>query len=183
LRRPTLHKLMKVSNNAGLTSYLLKQNTLDQVVQTSSLPNLHFMPSGKLPSSSLGILSSPQMKELISELKQRYDFVFFDSPPIMGVSDAAILCSEVDGVLMVIQHRTYPRAVSGRAKTMIDNAGGNLIGVVLNNLNVTRDYYYYYNSYYNYSYGGSARDRRLAKADKAAEAITDKPKGTPGAGS
>jgi Mrp family chromosome partitioning ATPase len=95
----------------------------------------------------------------------------------MGVSDAAILCSEVDGVLLVIQHRTYPRAVSLRAKTMVDNAGGNLLGVVLNNLNVTRDYYYYHNAYYNYSYG-SSRDRRQEKRDKVSDVPSSNPKGS-----
>ena len=99
LRRPTLHKMLRVTNNLGLTNYLLKQNTLEEVIQTTSLPTLDFLASGKLPSSSLGILSSAQMKDLISELKQRYDFVFFDSPPIMGVSDASILASEVDMTL------------------------------------------------------------------------------------
>ena len=80
LRRPTLHKMLRVTNNLGLTNYLLKQNTLEEVIQTTSLPTLDFMASGKLPSSSLGILSSAQMRDLIHELKQHYDFVFFDSP-------------------------------------------------------------------------------------------------------
>jgi len=84
LRRPTLHKMMHVTNSIGLTNYLLKQNTLEEVIQTTAVPTLDFLASGKLPSSSLGILSSAQMKDLINELKQRYDFVFFDSPPIMG---------------------------------------------------------------------------------------------------
>src|SRR6185436_9224807 len=96
LRRPTLHKMLRVTNNLGLTNYLLKQNTLEEVIQTTGVPSLDFMASGRLPSSSLGILSSAAMKELIGELKQRYDYVFFDSPPIMGVSDASILASEVD---------------------------------------------------------------------------------------
>ena len=94
LRRPSLHKFLKVSNTIGLTNYLLKQNTLEEVIQTTSLPNLDFLPSGKLPSSSMGILNSVKMKEFIEEVKRRYDFVFFDSPPIMGVSDASILASE-----------------------------------------------------------------------------------------
>ena len=63
LRRPTLHKMLHVTNNIGLTNYLLKQNTLEEVIQTTSLPTLDFMASGKLPSSSLGILSSAQMKD------------------------------------------------------------------------------------------------------------------------
>lgn len=170
LRRPTLHKLMKVSNSAGLTSYLLKQNTLDQVIQISSLPNLHFMPSGKLPSSSLGILSSPQMKELISELKQRYDFVFFDSPPIRGVSDASILASEVDMTLQVIQYRRYPQPMNIRAKQMIEKVGGRLIGIVLNNINMSQDesYYYYSGYYHDYYYARKDEDQPQGKDGKPA---------------
>ena len=98
LRRPTLHKLLHVANDIGLTNYLLKQNTLEEVIQTTAVPMLNFMASGKLPSSSMSILNSAQMKEMIADLKQRYDFVFFDSPPILGVSDASVLASEVDMV-------------------------------------------------------------------------------------
>ena len=149
LRRPTLHKLLRSSNNLGLTNYLLKQNTLEEVVQRTSLPTLDLLASGKLPSSSLGILSSSQMKELISELKQRYDFVFFDSPPIMGVSDASILASEVDMTIQVIQYRRYPQPMNVRAKQLIEKVGGNLVGIVLNNINMSQDEsYYYYSGYY-----------------------------------
>jgi polysaccharide biosynthesis transport protein len=154
LRRPTLHKMLKVTNSVGLTNYLLKQNTLEEVIQTSSLPTLDFLASGKLPSSSLGILSSAQMKDLISELKQRYDFVFFDSPPIMGVSDASILASEVDMTLQIIQYRRYPQPMNIRAKQLIEKVGGNLIGIVLNNINMSQDesYYYYSGYYHDYYY-------------------------------
>lgn len=155
LRRPALHKLFKVSNSIGLTSYLLKQHSLEEVIQTTSLPTLDFLPSGKLPSSSMGLLSSSQMKALIAELKQRYDFVFFDSPPIMGVSDAAILASLLDMTLQVIQYRRYPQPMYIRAKQTIEKVGGNLVGIVLNNINVAQEesYYYYYSGYYHdYNY-------------------------------
>ena len=154
LRRPTLHRLMQVANTLGLTNYLLKQNTLEEVIQTTKLPTLDFMASGKLPSSSLGVLSSAQMKDLITELKQRYDYVFFDSPPIMGVSDASILASEVDMTLQVIQYRRYPQPMNIRAKQLIEKVGGNLIGIVLNNINMAQDEsYYYYSGYYHDYYG------------------------------
>src|SRR5258708_3751580 len=149
LRRPTLHKMLGVTNNIGLTNYLLKQNTLEETIQTTNLPSLDFMASGKLPSSSLGILSSAQMKNLIGELKQRYDVVLFDSPPIMGVSDASILASEVDMTLQVIQYRRYPQPMNVRAKQLIEKVGGNLVGIVLNNINMSQDEsYYYYTGYY-----------------------------------
>lgn len=161
LRRPTLHKLFKVSNNLGLTNYLLKQNELAELVQTTRVPNLDFMASGRLPNSSMGILGSAQMKEMISELKQRYDFIFFDSPPILGVSDASILASEVDLVMQVIQYRRYPQPMTIRAKQMIEKVGGNFVGLVLNNINMSQDegYYYYSGYYHDYYYSRSADEQ------------------------
>ncbi|MSU21158.1 MAG: polysaccharide biosynthesis tyrosine autokinase [Pedosphaera sp.] len=167
LRRPSLHKLLNVSNSIGLTNYLLKQNSLEEVIQTTSVPTLHFMPSGKLPSSSLGILNSTQMKEFIQTVKKRYDFVFFDSPPIMGVSDASILASEVDMALLVIQYRKYPQAMTLRAKQMVEKVGGTLLGVVLNNINISQDSYYYYYSGYYYDYYSKHDDDSSAKKNGA----------------
>jgi len=168
LRRPTLHKLLHVTNSLGLTNYLLKQNSLEEVIQTTSLPTLDFLPSGKLPSSSLGILSSAQMRDLISELKQRYDFVFFDSPPIMGVSDASILASEVSMTVQVIQYRRYPQPMNIRAKQLIEKVGGNLVGIVLNNINMSQDEsYYYYSGYYHDYYYRSEESESAARTEPA----------------
>lgn len=178
LRRPSLHKLLNVSNSLGLTNLLLKQNTLEEVVQTTSLPNLFFLASGKLPSSSLGILNSIQMKEFIQTVKEKFDFVFFDSPPIMGVSDASVLASSVDMAILVIQYRKYPQAMTIRAKQMVEKVGGTLLGVVLNNINISQDSYYYYYSGYYYDYyskhdddegaskkNGSSRGKTSERAD------------------
>jgi capsular exopolysaccharide synthesis family protein len=170
LRRPTLHKMLRVTNSVGLTNYLLRQNALEEVIQTTSLPTLDFLASGKLPSSSLGILSSAQMKDLIGELKQRYDFVFFDSPPIMGVSDASILASEVDMTLQVIQYRRYPQPMNIRAKQLIEKVGGNLVGIVLNNINMSQDEsYYYYSGYYHDYYYRSEETEPAARTGAASE--------------
>jgi succinoglycan biosynthesis transport protein ExoP len=163
LRRPSLHKVLRVSNSIGLTNYLLKQNSLEEVIQTTPIPTMDFIPSGKLPSSSMGILSSTQMKELIRDLKRRYDYVFFDSPPIMGVSDASILASEVDCVLQVIQYRRYPQPMTIRAKQMIEKVGGNLLGIVLNNINLSSDENYYYYSGYYYDYYAKSEDSQPDK--------------------
>ena len=152
LRRPSLHKLLNVTNSMGLTNLLLKQNQIEEVVQTTKVPGLHFMASGKLPSSSLGVLNSSQMKDFIRMARERYDFVLFDSPPIMGVSDASILASVVDMSLLVIQYRKYPQVMTIRAKQMVEKVGGNLMGVVLNNINISQDSYYYYYSGYYYDY-------------------------------
>ncbi len=177
LRRPTLHKLFKVPNNLGLTNYLLKQNTVAEVVQSSPVPNLDFMPSGKLPNSSMGILGSEQMKEMINELKQRYDFIFFDSPPILGVSDASVLASEVDLVMQVIQYRRYPQPMTIRAKQMIEKVGGNFVGIVLNNINMSQDegYYYYSGYYHDYYYSRNPDEQEAELKAKAAGTAAPEP--------
>jgi capsular exopolysaccharide synthesis family protein len=173
LRRPSLHKILNVANNLGLTNYLLKQNRLEEVIQTTPVPSLDFLPSGRLPSSSIGILNSAAMKEFIAEAKSRYDFVFFDSPPIMGVSDASILASEVDMAVLVVQYRKYPQQMTLRAKQMVEKVGGHLLGVVLNNINISQDSYYYYYSGYYYDYYSKSEDskpdgeRKLSKKKRS----------------
>jgi len=169
LRRPTLHKLLKVSNNLGVTNYLLKQNTLEEVIQRTSVPTLDLLASGKLPSSSMNILGSASMKDMVAELKRRYDYVFFDSPPIMGVSDASVLASEIDSVIQVIQYRRYPQPMNIRAKQMIEKVGGTLIGIVLNNINMSQDEsYYYYSGYYHgyYYYSKNEEEQNAEAAEK-----------------
>jgi len=159
LRRPSMHRYLKVSNNIGLTNYLLGQVAIDEVIQTTELPSLHFIPSGKLPSSSMGILSSAKMKEFVLEMKSRYDYVFLDAPPIMGVSDASVLASMVDMCVLVVQYRKYPQLMTQRAKSMVTKVGGELVGVVLNNINISQDSYYYYYSGYYYDYYYKSREK------------------------
>lgn len=166
LRRPSLHKLLRLSNNTGLVNYLLKQNPLEQVIQTTAVPMLDFLASGKLPGGNMNILGSAQMKDLIAELKQRYDFILFDSPPIMGLSDAAVLASEVDMAIQVIQYRRYPQLMSIRAKQMVEKVGGNLVGIVLNNINMAQDEsYYYYGGYYYHSNEDSRQTTSKSSSD------------------
>lgn len=109
------------------------------------------------------------MKDLITELKQRYDFVFFDSPPIMGVSDASILASEVDMTLQVIQYRRYPQPMNIRAKQLIEKVGGNLVGIVLNNINMSQDESYYYYSGYYHDYYSKNEDESDAETGGATQ--------------
>jgi len=168
LRRPTLHRALHVSNTIGITDYLLKRNTMDEVIQKTKVPTLDFIASGKLPSSSMSILGSGQLKETIQELKRRYDFIFFDSPPLLGVSDASILASEMDMVLQVVQYRRYPQAMTLRAKQIILKVGGNLVGIVLNNINMSQDEnYYYYSGYYEYQ--SHQKDQNVVQVADAAK--------------
>jgi capsular exopolysaccharide synthesis family protein len=151
LRRPRLHTFFNINNSVGLTNYLTTELMLEDVILQTPVDNLYFMPSGILPADAAGILNSRRMSELIQDVKQRFDLVLVDSPPILGVSDASVLASEVDLTMIVVQHRKLPRNMLLRTKQAVENVGGNVIGVVLNNVDVRSDsQYQYYTSYYTY---------------------------------
>lgn len=151
LRRPSQHRLFGVDNKVGLSDYITKNYELEDVVKQTKLDNLYFLPSGLLPSDAVGILNSQRMLDMIQDAKSRFDIVFFDSPPILGVSDASVLSSEVDLTIIVVQHRRFPKSMLQRVKLAVDNVGGKTLGVVLNNVDIRHDQSYeYYTSYYNY---------------------------------
>lgn len=151
LRRPRLHTFFDINNSVGLTNYLTTELMLEDVILQTPVDNLFFMPSGILPADAAGILNSRRMSELIADVKQRFDLVLVDSPPILGVSDASVLASEVDLTMIVVQHRKLPRNMLLRVKQSVENVGGHVIGVVLNNVDVRSDsQYQYYTSYYTY---------------------------------
>ena len=170
LRRPVQHTILGMSNRFGLTNVLMRDVPIEETIKPTNIPNLHLLPSGKLPKAAVGLLDSQRMRELVKNLKARYDYVFFDSPPIVGVTDASILASEVDNVMLIVQYRKFPKTISVRAQRMIENAGGHLLGVVLNNINIMRDdYYYYYHSYYaDYYYRSQESDPGGRKSGPAA---------------
>jgi len=157
LRRPVQHKMVGLNNKRGMVNVLTGDATAAEVIQDTGVPNLSMMTSGRLRRGSLGIMNSPRIRALLDGLKEKYDYILLDSPPILGVTDAAILASEADGVLLVVQYRKYPKIISLRAKRMIENAGGQLMGAVLNNINIMRDDYYYYYHYTTKKYYGSTK--------------------------
>jgi capsular exopolysaccharide synthesis family protein len=163
LHRPRQHKILQTDNTPGLCNVIVGEAMLDEAIRHTAHANLDFLPSGRMAGASVhGLIDTEEMAKILEELRSRYDRVLLDSPPMVGVSDASQLVRMVDGVVMVVQHRKYPRALAKRAKDMIVNMGGNLLGVVLNNINVARDYssYYYkhqYYYYYPYSYTSSKK--------------------------
>ena len=177
LRRPVQHNLFDLSNKVGLTNYLTTEMSLDDVILPTSVENLSLLPSGILPSDAVGILNSQRMSDMIAELKTRYDIVFFDSPPMLGVSDASVLASEVDQTIIVVQHRRFPRAMLTRVKQAVIGVGGNVLGVVLNNVDLKHDQnYYYYTNYYGYYQPREKegkRGRRKAAATTASNGYSE----------
>jgi succinoglycan biosynthesis transport protein ExoP len=160
LRRPTIHDLLDVSNEHGVSNYLRGEGDPLDYIQQTSLPKLHVLTAGETPIAEIGNFSGDKIRALFDELKQRYDLVLIDSPPVLGISDGSIIAREVDYVILVIQHRRYPREISLRAKRAIEEVHGNCVGMVLNAVSVkSDDSYYYYSSYGNY-YQKAGKKRR-----------------------
>jgi len=160
LRRPSQHRIFGLDNVTGISDYLTKDIPLEEVIRQTKVDNLFIMTSGKPPSDAAGILNSQRMAEFIEEVKSRFDMIFLDSPPILGVSDGSVISSAVDLTIIVVQHRRFPRAMLKRVKQAVMNVGGTIIGVVLNNVDVRHDQHYeYYTSYYNYYYQKPSAER------------------------
>jgi capsular exopolysaccharide synthesis family protein len=166
VRRPVQHTILGVSNRFGLTNVLLRDVPVEETIKTTSVPNLHFLPSGRLPRTSIGVLDPKRISELVHSLKLKYDIIVFDTPPLVGISDSSVIAKEMDGVLLVVQYRKYPRDMIIRAKQMLDTLGVPQVGVVLNNINIMRDdYYYYYHSYYSNYYNNSQESTPVVSQD------------------
>jgi len=169
VRRPTQHRLADRPREPGLSEVMLNRQSLDSVIQKDITPGLDFIPSGNVQGFTLGLLHLNRLKELIASLRGRYDKIVFDSPPIIGVSDASVLASAVDGAILLIQHRRNPQSMVVRAQQIVDGLKTTLLGVVLNQVpnNSGDDYGYYTSNYSYYSDDHGKRRRSSAKAKPA----------------
>lgn len=159
MRRPSQCRIFGIKNDVGLSHYLAGEADFEKVVHPTKVNSLHLLPSGGCPSDASGLLSSKRMGRLIEDAKDRFDIVLLDSPPILGVSDAAVLVGVVDSAIVVVQHRRFPRAMLKRVKQTVTTAGGTILGVVLNNVDIRHDQdYEYLTNYYNYYQGADADD-------------------------
>jgi polysaccharide biosynthesis transport protein len=152
LRRPRLHVNLEVPNVKGLTNLLSGETDIDSVIQTyERQPNLKLLTSGPVPPNPAELLGSEEMRKLLVTLSGRFAHVVVDSPPAISFTDASILSTMVDGVVLVVHGGRSSRAVVRRAKQQLLDVGAHIFGVVLNNVKLeSQDYYYtgYYSSYY-----------------------------------
>lgn len=134
LRRPSLHKLFKASNNQGLTTMIVDEEALaDPPLLETGVDNLLLLPSGPLPPNPAEILGSRRMEEAIAALKTQFDVILFDTPPVIVVTDAVVLGTKVDGVLLVVSAGQTRREHALRAKEQLERVKVRLVGAVLNN--------------------------------------------------
>ena len=133
LRRPGLHELFGVANDRGLTTMILEEEALDDPpLLDVGVENLLLVPSGPLPPNPADVLGSSRMEQVIEAFKGRADVILFDAPPVIAVTDAAVLGTKVDGVLLVVAAGRTRRDHAERAKELLERVNVRIIGAVLN---------------------------------------------------
>ncbi len=134
LRRPDQHQIWGINNDRGLSTMMLDDKALaDPPLVQSEVANLWLLPTGPLPPVPADVLSSPRMSEIIGVLKARASFILFDSPPVLAASDAALLGSRLDGVLIVVRAGHTRRDHTARARQALDRVHARILGAVLSN--------------------------------------------------
>ncbi len=145
LRRPSQHEIFGVKNGVGLTTMVVDDEAITAPpLQETEVPGLRLLPSGPLPPNPSELLGSRRMEEIIDILSQRADIVLFDAPPIIAVTDAAVLSSKVDGVLLVISAGGTKRDHAQKAKALLEKVNAHLVGAVLNNVKIDTSLHRYY---------------------------------------
>lgn len=156
MRRPRVHKVFGFNREKGITTALLDPSSLMDGVHETEIENLYVMPCGPLPPTPAELIHSAAFGRLIEQLKERFDRVVFDTPPVVPVTDAAVLSTRVDATILVARLQVTSKDGLRQARRSITGVGGNLIGALLNAVEVRKRGYGKYGNYYTYKHDGYA---------------------------
>ena len=148
LRNPTVHRLFNISNTHGITDILTGQKSFDECVHKTEIEGLEVLTCGKMPPNPAEMLASNKMKALIESLKDYYDYIFIDSPPIGIITDAGIISTYADGTILVVASKEVDIEMAQISKDRLEKVNANILGVILNKFEEANGAYGYYNYYY-----------------------------------
>ncbi len=163
LRKPILHKLFGLKKDVGMTNVLVGRNDMDSAIDNiKELPDLDILSCGVIPPNPAELLGSEKMLELLQSLKQKYNVILIDTPPIIAVTDASVLAPLVDGVLLVVRSGETQKDAAMHAYEQLHRVNANVLGVILNGLSASNSYgsYYYYQYHYYYGKDGDKKKKR-----------------------
>lgn len=151
LRRPTLHKHLRLPRTPGLSDLIVTKCRASQAIHPTRLPGLQALPSGHSPSNPVELLGSAGLAQILDAFRSHYDWVVVDTPPVLSMADTAVLCRSVDGVVLVVAAEHSSRSDVRRTIEQIASVGGTIVGAVLQRVDLARNFYYYgryYKEYY-----------------------------------
>jgi len=165
--RPTMHLFFKLQNTVGLTTAIVQNNPdMEALLSGTNIPNLRVLTSGPTPPNPADLLSSQRMRELMSKLEEMADIVIIDSPPAIVLSDAAILSTLTDGVLLVVKSGSTRREAALRSVDGLHQVNANIIGVVITHVPTSKRGYYSYHRKHNYYYRQDGKKRVTLRTGK-----------------
>lgn len=158
-RKSKLHKVFVTSNQKGLSDLLVGNSAFEEAVQKTGIENLDILTSGTRPPNPSELLASTKMEKFIENLREKYDCIIIDTPPVIAVTDAQIVSRYADGCLLVVASAQAEREAALKAKELLEKVGAKIIGVVLNKLDIQEKGYY--GQYYaDYSDDGEEKKKR-----------------------
>lgn len=151
LRRPTVSKKLALPNGEGLTNVLIQEKKVEECVLATKIPNLYALTSGPVPPNPAELLGSKKMKSVLEGLHEVFDIILIDAPPVIAVTDAQILSTLAEGVLLIACYGQTEKKGLIKAKELLDKVGAKILGVVMNKVPEKAESYYYgkyYDGYY-----------------------------------
>lgn len=142
LRKPSIHYSFQVSNITGLTNVLTKETDLEGAISTTYIPDLEILTCGDIPPNPSELLNSKAMEKLMKKLEEMYDYVVYDSPPVLAVTDAQIIANRCNGVVLVIASGKTHKERALRAKELLEKAKSKILGVVINGVDSKKTEFY-----------------------------------------
>lgn len=158
-RQSRLHKLFNISNERGLSDLLIGNIQLSEAFQKTEIPNLNIITSGTNPPNPSELLASEKMKNFIEDLKETYEYIILDTPPVVIVTDAQLISTYADGCVLVVASGEIERTAAIKAKQLLEKVNAKILGVVLNKVDVKQK------NYSGYYYSDPSESRKLEKAE------------------
>ncbi len=158
MRRPTAHKVFAVENQLGLSNYLSGKIPLEKVIKPLNVPCLSLLTSGIIPPNAAELVSSESMRNLLAELSRRFDHILIDSPPLASVTDALVISTMVDGVILLVSSGKCTRDVLRYSSQQLRKVDARILGAIINNFDLVHDGYGYYQYRYYANYEAAAAD-------------------------
>ena len=157
LRRPMVHTILGFEKETGMSDFLMDKTTkIEDIIKPTNIKNLDIITSGIIPPNPSELLASRRMDEALRDLKEKYDYILFDSPPVIAVTDSMVMANKVDLLILAIRVDQADKNVVRRTKELLENINVDIAGVVINGIQPHRYYNSYeYNYYYYYYYGKS----------------------------
>jgi capsular exopolysaccharide synthesis family protein len=167
LRKPKLHKIFEVENNAGLSGYLTGKHFMRNAILKTTLDNIWLLPSGLIPPNPAELLNSKKMNEMINVVRKGYDVILIDTPPVLAVVDAVVVCTFADSVILVVKSGKTTYKMLEKAVDEMNRSNTHIIGILFNELNVGKGDYRYmdYYRYRDYSYKSESDDEKTEDFD------------------